>query len=116
MTKSPSATITPGSYLRDAGLALMRLKRPSRPGSMWALCYVVRRPISQGLLIIPFVEECIECFKNKRFVPFFRRRHLSCSCSRRLIYLVDPVRVEGDVILDLCHRFKWGLISPHRVA
>src|SRR5260370_4012137 len=38
MTKSPSATITPGSYLRDAGVPLMRLKRPSRPGSMCALC------------------------------------------------------------------------------
>jgi hypothetical protein len=32
---------------------------------------------------------------------------------RRLADLVDTVRVEGDVILDLRHRFKWGLISPH---
>src|SRR5882724_10873543 len=29
--------------------------------------------------------------------------------------VVDTVRVEGETILDLCHRFKWGLISPHRV-
>src|ERR1700751_3430261 len=36
--------------------------------------------------------------------------------SRRSTYLVDPVRVEGDVILDLRHRFKWILISPHRIA
>src|ERR1700737_4234937 len=34
---------------------------------------------------------------------------------RRLADLVDTVRVEGDVILDLRHRFKWGLISPHRI-
>src|SRR5258707_11456825 len=30
-------------------------------------------------------------------------------------FVVDTVRVEGDMILDLCHRFKWGLISPHRI-
>src|ERR1700680_5073504 len=29
--------------------------------------------------------------------------------------VVDTVRVEGETILDLRHRFKWGLISPHRV-
>src|SRR5260370_15695190 len=40
MTKSPSAMIRPGSYLRDAGEALMRLKRPARRGPMWALCCV----------------------------------------------------------------------------
>jgi protein ImuA len=34
---------------------------------------------------------------------------------RRLADLVDTVRVEGDVILDLRHRFKWGLISPQRI-
>ena len=28
-------------------------------------------------------------------------------------YLVDAVRVEGDVILDLRHRIEWGLIGPH---
>jgi hypothetical protein len=38
MTKSPSATITPGSYLRVGGMLLIKLKRPSRPGSMCALC------------------------------------------------------------------------------
>src|ERR1700686_1221842 len=25
------------------------------------------------------------------------------------------VRVEGDVILDLLHRSKWSLVSPHRI-
>src|SRR6267142_1789327 len=25
------------------------------------------------------------------------------------------VRIEGNVILDLCHRIKWGLVSPHRI-
>ena len=46
-----------------------------------------------------------------------RRQGLShAPSSRRLTYLVDPVRVEGDVILDLRHRFKWSFISPHRVA
>src|SRR5260370_11840352 len=34
---------------------------------------------------------------------------------RRLADPVDTVRIEGDVILDLRHRFKWGLISPHRI-
>src|SRR5258708_7556011 len=29
--------------------------------------------------------------------------------------LVDTVRVEGDVTLDPRHRFKWGLIRPHRI-
>src|SRR5712664_1489498 len=29
--------------------------------------------------------------------------------------LVDTVRVEGDVILDLRHRFKRCLVSPHRI-
>jgi hypothetical protein len=28
---------------------------------------------------------------------------------------VDAVRVEGDVFLDLRHRFERGFISPHRV-
>jgi hypothetical protein len=35
--------------------------------------------------------------------------------GRRLADLVDTVRVEGDVILDLRHRFKWTLIGPHRI-
>jgi hypothetical protein len=33
---------------------------------------------------------------------------------RRLADLVNTVPLEGDVILDLRHRIKWGLISPHR--
>jgi hypothetical protein len=37
-----------------------------------------------------------------------RRRRFSC--------LVDTVRVKRDVILDLRHRFKRGLISPHCIA
>jgi len=28
---------------------------------------------------------------------------------------VDPVRIESDIFLDLFHRFKRGLISPHRI-
>src|ERR1700719_3639654 len=35
---------------------------------------------------------------------------------RRSADLVDTVGVERDVILDLRHRFEWGLISPHRIA
>src|SRR5258708_29005176 len=42
--------------------------------------------------------------------------HRSPGRRRRLADLVDTVRVEGDVILDLRHRFKWRLISPHRIA
>jgi hypothetical protein len=34
ITKSPTATITPYSYFSVAGMLLIRLKRPSRPGSM----------------------------------------------------------------------------------
>src|ERR1700733_4872124 len=40
------------------------------------------------------------------------------SGLRTAIHLdsIDTVRVEGDVILDRRHRFKWGLISPHRIG
>src|SRR5258707_13378204 len=34
---------------------------------------------------------------------------------RRLADLVDTVGVEGEVILDPRHRFKRGLIRPHRI-
>ena len=34
---------------------------------------------------------------------------------RRLADLVDTVRVEGDVILDLRHCLEWGLVSPDRI-
>src|SRR6267142_2333766 len=40
ITKSPSATITPCSYLSVGGALLIRLKRPSRPGSICALCWM----------------------------------------------------------------------------
>src|SRR6202035_2311334 len=33
----------------------------------------------------------------------------------RLADLVDTVRVERDVVLDLRHRFERGLIGPHRI-
>src|SRR5258705_11513336 len=29
--------------------------------------------------------------------------------------IVDTARVEGEMILDLRHRFNWCLIGPHRV-
>jgi hypothetical protein len=38
ITRSFSATIVPGSYFKVGGVFLMRLNRPSRPGSMCALC------------------------------------------------------------------------------
>ena len=66
--------------------------------------------------IIPFVEECIECFEDKRLFLSSIDAISYAPSYRRLTYLVDPVRVEGDIILDLRHRFKWSLISPHRVA
>ena len=81
-----------------------------------AVLDVVRRPISRGRLIIPFVEECIECFEDMRLFVSSIDAISYAPSSRRLTYLVDPVRVEGDIILDLRHRFKWSLISPHRVA
>src|ERR1700687_1311817 len=37
------------------------------------------------------------------------------SRGRRLADLVDAVRVEGEVILDLRHRIKGSLITPHRI-
>src|SRR5712671_2778549 len=40
MTKFPSATIVPGSYLRAGGRLLMRSNKPSRPGAMCALCWM----------------------------------------------------------------------------
>ena len=36
-------------------------------------------------------------------------------CWRRLADLVDTVRVEGDVILDLRHRFKCTLVAIAKV-
>jgi hypothetical protein len=36
-----------------------------------AVLDVFRRPILRGRLITPFVEECIESYEDKRFVPFF---------------------------------------------
>ena len=44
-----------------------------------AVLDVVRRPITLGRLVMPFVEECVECFEDERLVHFRRRRHLSCS-------------------------------------
>ena len=91
-------------------------------GRSWArrtIVYRLAEDIEIGLWsvpgrIIPF--ECIECFEDKRlFLSSIDAISLAPS-SRRLTYLVNPVRVEGDVILDLRHRFKWGLISPYRVA
>src|SRR3984957_12426452 len=35
--------------------------------------------------------------------------------SRLLADLVHTVRIEGDVLLDPCHRFKRGFIRPHRI-
>jgi hypothetical protein len=40
MRKSPSAKITPGSYLSVAVRPRTRLNRSSRPGAMWALCWM----------------------------------------------------------------------------
>src|SRR2546422_568960 len=40
ITNSPSATICSWSCLKVGGMLLIRLKRPSRPGSMWALCWM----------------------------------------------------------------------------
>ena len=68
------------------------------------------------LTVIPFVDECIECFEDKRLFLSSIDAISYAPSSRRLTYLVDPVRVEGDIILDLRHCFKWSLISPHRVA
>src|SRR5712692_3693165 len=46
-TRTMSAAIVPGSYFDAGGRLLMSLKRPSRPGSIWALCWnVVGRPIA----------------------------------------------------------------------
>ena len=43
MSKSPSATMRPGSYLSVGGKLLTRLKRPSRPGAMCALCWMAKK-------------------------------------------------------------------------
>src|SRR5690348_13077491 len=40
---------------------------------------------------------------------------MSFPSRHRLTDLVDAVRVESDVILDLRHRFKWSLVSPRRI-
>ena len=93
-------------------------------GRSWArrtIIYRLAEDVEIGLWsipvrIIPIVEECIECFEDKRLFLSSIDAISYAPSSRRLTYLVDPVRVKGDVILDLRHRFKWGLISPHRVA
>jgi hypothetical protein len=75
-----------------------------------AVLDVVRRPISRGRLSV------LNASRTSVLFLFSFDAISHAPSSRRLTYLVDPVRVEGDVILDLRHRFKWGLISPHRVA
>ena len=93
-------------------------------GRSWArrtIVYRLAEDVEIGLWsvpvrIIPFVEECIECFEDKRLFLSSIDAISYAPSSRRLTYLVDPVRVEGDIFLDLRHRFKWSLISPHRVA
>ena len=93
-------------------------------GRSWArrtIVYRIAEDVEIGLWsvpvrIIPFVEECIECFEDKRLFLSSIDAISYAPSSRRLTYLVDPVRVEGDIILDLRHRFKWSLISPHRVV
>jgi hypothetical protein len=93
-------------------------------GRSWAprtIVYRLAEDVEIGLWsvpvrIIPFVEECIECFEDKRLFLSSIDAISYAPSSRRLTYLVDPVRVEGDIILDPRHCFKWSLISPHRVA
>jgi len=40
ITKSPSATTKPGSYFKVGGAAFTSSNSPSRPGAMWALCWM----------------------------------------------------------------------------
>ncbi len=69
ITKSPSATMTPGSYVSVDGTFLIRLERPSRPGlDMSAVLDVVRRPVALSRHIVSLVEEGIEGLEDKCFV------------------------------------------------
>src|SRR5258708_18102967 len=94
-----------------------------------AVLDIVRRPEAFGGRVVSLVEQGVECLKDERLVLRFRRLiHFILPTTpawgpqrpkpggrRRLADPVDTVRIEGDVILDLRHRFKWGLISPHRI-
>src|SRR5216684_1559448 len=44
-----------------------------------------------------------------------KKSHPALGRRRQLADLVDTVWIEGNVILDLRHRIKWGLVSPHRI-
>src|SRR5437899_11379159 len=68
ITKSPSATIVPGSYFNVGGRLLMRLNRPSRPGAMSAVLDVVRGPVALGRGVVTLVEQCVERLYNTSFI------------------------------------------------
>src|SRR5882762_1540648 len=69
ITKSPSATITPGSYFQRRRTALDQIEEASAAGlDMSAVLDVVGRPIALSRHIVSLVEEGIEGFEDKGFV------------------------------------------------
>src|SRR6267143_3648403 len=71
ITKSPSATITPGSYFSVAG-TLDQIEETIAAGlDMSAVLDVVGRPVALSRHIVSLIEQRIEGFQDKRFVARF---------------------------------------------
>jgi hypothetical protein len=65
VTNSFSATIVPGSDFSVGGMLLMSLKRPSRPGSIWALSFSAR--------VAPFVNGPVVWARHLGMIDFDNR-------------------------------------------
>src|ERR1700688_1706180 len=70
-------------------------------------------PVTRAVLLARLVMMAFSMRLVRAVLRWCRKMLRQAPAS--LAELVDTVRVEGDVILDLRHRFKWRLIRPHRV-
>src|SRR5579863_10308387 len=43
------------------------------------------------------------------------KSHRMLLTATRLLNLIDTVRIKGQVLLDLTHRFVWGFVGPYCV-
>src|SRR5438309_7827114 len=89
ITRSPSATIVPGSYFNVGGMLLMRLNTLTTRCDMSPVLNVVRGPVAIGRYVVPFVEESVKSLKNECLV---------LSCLVRLIefFLARKTIVHQD--------------------
>src|SRR5207249_10192521 len=112
MTRSPSATITPGSYFSTSGMLLMRLKRPSRPGAMCALLpNVCGRPVALSRNVVSLVEQGIEGFKYECLIPLlFRLTHRFDPPSTVVASFCGEAAVDQQTVA--CHERRLAGRKP----